>query len=101
MLSDSKTANVGFWRGVFQLGLILAAATFLGTAPAHADTDIFDATHTYNGISGTGTVSVAVDVDQVGGLYLWQYIVTNNSFNPVGGNGFSGFELNLPAFPAD
>jgi hypothetical protein len=35
--------------------------------------------------------------------YLWQYTVTNNSFDPNPGtsNGFSGFETDLPAAVAD
>jgi hypothetical protein len=48
-----------------------------------------------------GAVDIALDVfdNQPGGRYLWQYTVTNISYNPNPGisNGFSGFELFLPS----
>ena len=47
-----------------------------------------------------GAVDIALDVfdAQAGGRYLWQYTVSNNSYDPNPGtsNGFSGFELYLP-----
>ena len=57
--------------------------------------------HTY----GFGTDPNAVQIDlryydgQPGGKYLWEYTVTNNSYDPNPGvsNGFSGFELFLPS----
>lgn len=79
------------------LGTVLALALAFGATQAYADTDIFDATHNYDWNGNVNAMTITVDVDQVGGLYLWQYTVTNNSFSP--GNGFSGFELALPAAP--
>jgi len=81
------------------LGVVLAFALVFGTAHANADTDIFDATHSYDWNGNTAAITISVDVDLVGGLYLWQYTVTNNSFST--GNGFSGFELAMPAAPSD
>jgi hypothetical protein len=104
---SNKTATFYLGCKVVKFGLPFASLIFLGAVSAYANPtniDIFDSTHTYNGTLGTGTVSIAVDVDQLSnGNYLWQYTVTNNSYNPVPGssNGFSGFELNLPAFPPD
>jgi hypothetical protein len=87
---------------VVQVALVFAGLLCLAATPLRADVDIFDATHTYNDLNGgVGSVQIAVDVDASGGLYLWQYTVTNISFNPAGGNGFSGFELGLPFFVPD
>ncbi len=55
--------------------------------------DHFD--HAYDG----GSVEIALDVFDNGGIYSWEYTVTNNSYDPNPGatNGFSGFELFLPS----
>jgi len=55
------------------------------------------------GLDPTAVV-ITSRVDDMGGFYLWEYTVQNNSYDPSPGfsNGFSGFELALPGgFVAD
>lgn len=70
---------------------------------ASADTLVFTNTHSYDAASGPGAIDIKVDVFNTGTRYKWQYTVTNHSFDPVPGtsNGFSGFELAMPAFVPD
>ena len=61
--------------------------------------------HSFSHTFGFGADADAVVIDlqvfdaQPGNRYLWEYTVTNNSYDPVPGtsNGFSGFELFLPS----
>src|SRR5690349_2237219 len=59
---------------------------------------IFSNTHHYGFGGKADAVQIVVDVFDNGSSYLWQYTVTNNSFDPNPGvsNGFSGFETALP-----
>jgi hypothetical protein len=55
-------------------------------------------------VSAPGEIVIESNVFDNGATYLWEYTVTNNSYDPVPGssNGFSGFELALPGgFPPD
>lgn len=57
--------------------------------------------HTFNHSYDSGNISIDLNVydGQTGGRYLWEYTVTNTSYDPNPGtsNGFSGFELYLPS----
>lgn len=101
-----KTATVSLRkRSIRYIGRILALTictlAVLRAGPIYA-TSIFSNSHSYS-FSGDPT-AVIIDVeifDNFNGdfnKYLWQYTVTNNSFNPNPGtsNGFSGFETALP-----
>ena len=67
---------------------------------ANADVLIFSNTHNYDWNGNIDAVDILVQVfSTTGGTYLWQYTVTNNSYDPANGNGFSGFELALPVSP--
>jgi len=77
------------------LTLVLTLMGVVGIAPSASATLLGHFDHSYAG------VDIALDLfdGQPGGRYLWRYTVTNNSFDPNPGtsNGFSGFELFLPA----
>lgn len=77
------------------LGAVCALSLCLSTSTNAALIHHYD--HSYS----SGAVDIALDVfdGQSGGRYLWQYTVTNNSYDPNPGtsNGFSGFELYLPS----
>ncbi len=79
--------------------LILGFAAFLGSHVANASL-IGSFSHVYG--FGVDPSAVVIDLKvfdgQPGGRYLWEYTVTNNSYDPNPGtsNGFSGFELFLP-----
>jgi len=63
---------------------------------------IVDVVHHYNWTTNIDAIDIEAKVFNEGADYKWEYTVTNNSFAPVGGNGFSGFELALPGgFPPD
>ena len=68
---------------------------------------IFSNTHTYGYGADPAAVVIKVEVfnNYLGDFtkYHWVYTVTNNSFDPFPpiSNGFSGFELALPAFVPD
>jgi len=68
---------------------------------------LFTGTHTYDFLPGDGALTIQVDVynNFFGDFnkYRWEYTVTNNSYDPTPGstNGFSGFELALPASVPD
>ena len=59
--------------------------------------------HTFSHAYGFDPNAIVIDLNvydgQLGGRYLWEYTVTNNSYDPNPGtsNGFSGFELYLPS----
>jgi hypothetical protein len=63
---------------------------------------VFTATHKYDvpALSLVDAVDIKVTVldNYLGDFskYQWVYDVTNNSYDPPGGNGFSGFETALP-----
>ncbi len=98
MAHSVKTMSM--WQKLILFSAALLVVSSLGAPSAFADIDIFDNTHTYDmGAAFPGAVTIAVDVDQVGGNFLWEYTVTNNSYDL--GNGISEFELGLPAFPPD
>jgi hypothetical protein len=90
--------------------LVLAAiAIFVANGldgPVRAG-EIFTNTHTYAFGGDPGAVSIQVQVfDHFNGSplqYLWQYTVTNHSYDPIPGqtNGFAGFALALPTLPLD
>lgn len=77
-------------------GLLLAAGAVAGLAPAHA---ALIATHGHSYLSGGVLIDLRVYDGQPGGRYLWEYTVTNSTYDPNPGtsNGFSGFELFLPS----
>ena len=93
-------------RMALQLGVALGIVVAIGINSAHA-TLILSNSHSY--AFGVDPSAVAIDVEvhdnYLGDFskYLWEYTVTNNSFDPVPGssNGFAGFELALPAFVLD
>jgi hypothetical protein len=62
---------------------------------------VLNTTHMYDWNGVTDAITINVTVSSGGGLYTWTYGVTNNGFNPSAGNGFSGFELALPASVSD
>ncbi len=76
--------------------LFTALLWLAATGPAAADT-IFSNTHTYGFGGDPNAVVIRVDVISSPGQYLWQYTVTNNSYDPIPGqtNGFAGFALAL------
>jgi hypothetical protein len=73
----------------------LSGALFLLTAGSANAVLLHHFDHSYDG----GSVEIDLDVFDNGGLYSWEYTVTNNSYDPNPGvtNGFSGFELFLPS----
>ena len=79
-----------------QLGLAVLAAASIAQAAL-----IGNFSHTYGFGADPNAVVIVLNVfdGQAGGRYLWEYTVTNNSYDPVPGtsNGFSGFELFLPS----
>lgn len=82
------------------IGPIFGLAVFLSAGAANAGL-IHTFLHTYGFDSDPNAVQIDLRVfdDQLGGKYLWEYTVTNNSYDPNPGtsNGFSGFELFLPS----
>jgi hypothetical protein len=89
------------------VAVAIAIASLLSlSAPAQAAL-ILSNTHTYAFGADVNAVEVLVEVfdDFLGdsSKYLWQYTVTNNSYDPNPGtsNGFSGFETALPIAVAD
>ena len=91
-----KTATV---RGA----LALAVLVLVGSAPSQA-LPFFTNSHLYDAFGGpTGAVTIDVAVEDFGSFFLWTYTVHNNAFDPNPGtsNGFSGFELDLPAAVPD
>ena len=87
---------------VFGLFIAFLMSVTLGVNTASA-TLIFTNTHDYAFGGDPTAIQIQVDIFDNGPLYLWQYTVTNNSFDPNPGtsNGFSGFETALPAFVPD
>lgn len=89
-------------------GTLVLAATIGLVAIAPAQAAILSFMHVYNngpgvtgcgGAVGTPCVEIDVSINTGGPLYTWSYTVKNLDFTPP--NGLGGFELNLPAFPAD
>jgi hypothetical protein len=82
--------------------LVLPILVFsAGTAQAAL---IASQTNTYAFGGDADAIVIESNVFDNGATYLWEYTVTNNSYDPVPGssNGFSGFELALPGgFPPD
>jgi hypothetical protein len=63
---------------------------------------ISDVIHKYNWAGNIDAIDIEAKVFDEGVDYKWEYTVTNHSFAPAGGNGFAGFELDLPGgFPPD
>ncbi len=84
--------------------MTLVGAFILGGLAFSAQAaSIFSGTHFYGFGGDPNAIEIQVDVfDNFLGdfnKYLWQYTVTNNSYDPNPGvsNGFSGFETALPA----
>jgi len=83
-------------------GIAVFAASILGASTTAGAALIFSNTHSYEFGGDPDAVVIFVEVfDNFGGdfsKYLWQYTVTNNSYDPNPGtsNGFSGFETALP-----
>jgi hypothetical protein len=91
-------------RKLLKLSLaILVVAGVVSTADQSAKAaPILDVVHKYNWAGNIDAIDIEAAVFDQGATYLWQYTVTNHSFAPAGGNGFSGFELALPGgFPPD
>lgn len=86
---------MSFRPAVMVIGAVLFGALGLA-APSAEAAPFLTATQSYNWGSVTDAITIESAVTNLGGSYLWQYTVTNNGFDPVGGNGFSGFELALP-----
>ena len=88
------------------VAVLLMASAFAVPGPANAAV-IFTNTHNYayGGDDNAVTILVEVFDNYMGDFnkYLWQYTVTNNSYEPNPGtsNGFSGFETALPAAVPD
>src|SRR5262245_7667402 len=87
--------------------LLLACSVWLtGTVVGRA-APIFSDTHSYAYGADPNAVVIRVEVfNSYQGnpnLYLWQYTVTNNSYDPISGktNGFAGFALTLPNLVPD
>ena len=93
--------NIAPQRSVTACLSLLVLGTWITSAQAATI-----ATQSNSYAFGADPNAVVIDsrVDDLGGVYLWEYTVTNNSYDPVPGssNGFSGFELALPGgFVAD
>lgn len=92
MTSPNKTTAL--------VGTIFGLGALLGAEGANA-AQIHEFSHTYAFGADANAVEIDLRVfnDQPGGKYLWEYTVTNNSYDPNPGtsNGFSGFELFLPS----
>jgi hypothetical protein len=86
--------------------IAIVAAIVLDGRPARGG-EIFTNTHTYAFGGDPGAVSIRVQVfGHFNGnplQYLWQYTVSNHSYDPIPGqtNGFAGFALALPTLPPD
>jgi hypothetical protein len=86
--------------------LLTALLWMAGVSSVHA-APIFSNTHSYAYGGDPNAVVIHVDVfnnyQGNSNLYLWQYTVTNNSYNPIPGqtNGFAGFALSLPKLAPD
>lgn len=86
--------------------LLFVLACFSFSAITHADI-ILTNTHSYAFGADPAAIVIKVEVfdNYLGDFdkFLWQYTVTNNSYDPVPGtsNGFSGFETALPASVPD
>jgi hypothetical protein len=85
---------------IARIGGALGGAVILFGAQAASAALISEFSHVYGFGSDPSAVVIDLEVsdNQPGGRYLWEYTVTNNSFDPNPGvsNGFSGFELFLP-----
>jgi hypothetical protein len=82
------------------VGPILGLAALLGAGGANAALlNTFFHTYGFGADPNAIQIDLRVFNDQPGGKYLWEYTVTNNSYDPNPGvsNGFSGFELFLPS----
>lgn len=83
-------------------GIAVFTASIVGASTIAGAALIFSNTHSYEFAGDPDAVVIFVEVfDNFGGdfsKYLWQYTVTNNSYdpNPGSSNGFSGFETALP-----
>lgn len=98
--------KISSWGRAVQLAIAVTTVALSLATVARADTLI--ATQTNNYLFGGNPIAVVIqsNVHNHGATYLWEYIVTNNSYNPDSGfpglpNGFSGFELALPLFVPD
>lgn len=81
------------------LGMMLALIVLLAAEGASAGLiNTFNHTYGFDADPNAVQIDLRVYDEQPGGKYLWEYTVTNNSYNPSPGvsNGFSGFELFLP-----
>lgn len=76
--------------------LLTFVVLLLVPAAVMADVVISDVVHNYGGL-----ITIEAKVVNQGPTYLWEYTVTNLGYTPVGGNGFSGFELALPVSVPD
>lgn len=86
---------MSFRLAVMVIGAMLFGALGL-TVPSAEAAPFQTEVQSYNWGIVADAVTIDSSVTNLGGSYLWQYKVINNGFDPVGGNGFSGFELALP-----
>ncbi|OAI47354.1 hypothetical protein AYO44_09600 [Planctomycetaceae bacterium SCGC AG-212-F19] len=90
----------------FGTTLLVCVVSLAGSNIVSAAT-IFTDTHSYAYGKDPNAVVIRVDVFNNykgnSNLYLWQYTVTNNSYDPIPGqtNGFAGFALSLPKLVPD
>ena len=63
---------------------------------ASAQTPVLSERHCYSFGSDSCAVAIQVDVSLAAAKYQWKYTVTNNSYNPHGGNGVSGLDFGFP-----
>ena len=86
---------------------VAVAVITVMVAGAASATLIFTNTHDYAFGGDPAAVSIEVNLydDFFGDTskYHWEYVVTNNSYDPIAGttNGFSGLETTLPIFVPD
>ena len=85
-------------RSVLRTVPAMALACLLTSAGAADAALIAFQTNSYAFGANPTAVVIESRVFDNGSSYLWEYTVTNNSYNPTPGqtNGFSGFELALP-----